>query len=76
VPSQSVGVISIRRDSDRDNEVADLAYLLWLARGFRGGSPEEDLLTAVRKLRAKKSPRLFLVPKRNPTTFIRSGGRH
>ena len=74
MPSQSVGVISIRRDRDRNNDVADLAYLLWLARGFRGGSPEADLLTAVQELRAKTPAGLFLVPRRNPITFIRSRG--
>ena len=27
--------------------IADLAYEFWLARGFRDGSPEEDLLRAL-----------------------------
>ena len=75
MPSQSIAVISIRRDSDRNDDVVDLAYTLWLTSGFRNSSPEEDLLTALRKLRAKTSAGLFLVPKRNPTTaFIRSRG--
>jgi Protein of unknown function (DUF2934) len=58
--------ISICRESDRNGEVADLAYVLWLARGFRGGSPERDLLTAVRKLRGRTSAGVFLVAKRIP----------
>jgi hypothetical protein len=74
MPSQSIAVISIRRDSDRNDDVVDLAYTLWLTSGFRNSSPEEDLLTALRKLRAKMSAGLFLVPKRNPAAFIRSRG--
>jgi hypothetical protein len=74
MPSQSITVISSRRDSDRNDDVVDLAYIFWLARGVRGGSPAEDVSTALRKFRAKTSAGLFLVPKRNPTTFIRSGG--
>ena len=60
-------VVPIRSDSivaDGDQEVVELAYRLWLARGFRGGSPEEDLLTALREVRGKTSALLFLVPKR------------
>lgn len=52
----SASVIPIRQDiprSQTDREVVDLAYDLWLARGFRGGSPEEDLLTAVREVKGK-----------------------
>jgi hypothetical protein len=29
-------------------EIAALAYKLWLARGFRNGSPQEDWLRALR----------------------------
>jgi hypothetical protein len=53
---QRAVVIPIRQDvpvSETDREVVDLAYNLWLARGFRGGSPEEDLLAAVREIRGK-----------------------
>jgi hypothetical protein len=53
---QSTVVIPIRQEilvSGTDRDVVDLAYSLWLARGFRGGSPEEDLLTAVREIRGK-----------------------
>jgi len=49
---QRAVVIPIRQDifvSEPDWEIVDLAYDLWLARGFRGGSPEEDLLAAVRQ---------------------------
>lgn len=66
-PKQSERVILIRRDilaSDEVRDVADLAYDLWLARGFQGGSPEEDLFTAVWQLRSKTTGGLFLVSKR------------
>jgi len=49
----------IRRDPE---DVVELAYNLWLARGFHSGSPEEDLLTATRMLGGETSG-LFSVPK-------------
>jgi hypothetical protein len=64
---QNVRVIPIRRDilaSDEVLEVADLAYDVWLSNGFRGGSPEEALVIAVRQLNRKMPAGLFLVPKR------------
>ena len=63
-----MNVISIRRDtlvSKADQEAVDLAYNRWLARGFRGGSPEEDLLNALRIVKGNTSAGLFPVPKRN-----------
>ena len=60
-------VIPMRRDilaSDEDRAVADLAYDIWLSNGFRGGSPEEALVTAVRQSRTRTTAGLFLVPKR------------
>lgn len=39
---------------DRE-EIARLAYSYWLARGGRGGSPEDDWLRAERELRARRS---------------------
>lgn len=49
-------------------EIAELAFELWLARGFRGGSPVEDLFEAARTVRQEipepsATQRLFLVPK-------------
>ena len=66
-------VIPIRRDilaSDEDRAVADLAFDIWLSNGFRGGSPEEALMKALRHSRTKTAG-LFLVPKRksNPHPF-------
>jgi hypothetical protein len=64
---KSKNVIPIRPDiraSAADRAVEDLAYQLWLERAFRGGSPEEDLLTALQMLRGRKSAVLFLVPAR------------
>ena len=47
--------------------IADLAFEFWLARGFQGGSPEEDLLRAEQEVRAGSTnpgkSRLFLVRK-------------
>jgi len=60
-------VIPIRPEnllSADDRKVVDLAYRRWLAKGFSGGSPEEDLLTAIRDLRGTEVAQLFLVPKR------------
>ena len=59
-------VIPIRRDilaSDEDRDVADMAFDIWLSNGFRGGSPEEALMTAVRQSRTKAAG-LSLVPRR------------
>jgi hypothetical protein len=59
-------VIPIRRDilaSDEDRAVADLAFDIWLSNGFRGGSPEEALMTALQQARTKRAG-LFLVPRR------------
>jgi hypothetical protein len=72
---QCMSVIPIRQGlllSDRDREVADVAYDLWLVGAFRGGSPQEALLTAMRKVRGKSSTDLFVVPKRAPVLSIRS----
>lgn len=60
-------VIPIRRDilaSDEDREVADLAFDIWVSNGFRGGSPEEALMTALRESGTKTAAGLSLVPKR------------
>jgi hypothetical protein len=35
------------------NEVAQLAYSYWEARGYQGGSPEEDWLRAEQELRSQ-----------------------
>jgi hypothetical protein len=72
---QCMSVVSIRRAfhvSDRDQEVADVAYDLWLVGAFRGGTPEEALFTAIRKVRGKSPTDLFIVPKRAPVLSIRS----
>jgi hypothetical protein len=59
-------VISIRRHavlSDEAREVADFAYGLWLAHGFRDCTPEEALFTALQHLSGRVTAGLFLVPK-------------
>lgn len=58
------------RADDRE-EIAALAFEFWLAGGFRGGSPVDDLFRAARELHqrtapaAKKQLPLFLVSKHN-----------
>jgi hypothetical protein len=67
MPNQRTKVVPIRRDilaSDEVVEVADYAFNLWLSNGFRGGSPEEALFTAVRQMRRTSTAGPFLVPKR------------
>jgi len=54
---QRTVVIPIRRDrhvSETDRQIVDLAYNLWLGRGFRDGSPEEDLLAAAQLVSGNK----------------------
>jgi hypothetical protein len=73
MPKPGLSVVPIRRHllaSDADREVADLAYLLWLARCFRSGSPESDRSPAARKVEDKTSAGLFLVARRNPITSL------
>jgi len=36
--------------SAKQREIAELAYQLWIARGFRHGSPQEDWLRAQQTL--------------------------
>ena len=38
---------------EKQQEIAALAYEFWLARGFRAGSPLQDLLQAHREIRLK-----------------------
>ncbi len=38
-----------------DSEIAERAYSYWEARGFQGGSPEEDWNRAVEELRAERA---------------------
>jgi len=42
---------SVVTDAPGSNDIARLAYSFWEARGFQGGSPEEDWLRAERELR-------------------------
>jgi hypothetical protein len=41
--------------SPSQKEIAALAYSYWEARGYRGGSPQEDWLQAERELRDRQS---------------------
>ena len=48
---QEVAVASVHEPTYQ--EVAQLAYLFWEARGCQGGSPEEDWLRAEKELRSR-----------------------
>lgn len=50
VESQPAEVASAREPSQA--QIAQLAYSYWEARGFQGGSPEEDWQRAERELRS------------------------
>ena len=43
--------------------VADRAYKLWLANGFRGGTSDKALFISVRQWRKTMMSGLFLVPR-------------
>ena len=69
MPGRNSRVIPFRRATpiSADNRlVADVAFNLWLARGFKGGSPIWDLLSAIREVKGTSAARLFVVPKRRP----------
>jgi hypothetical protein len=50
-PAQTVAAVPVSKP--RHEEVAELAYLYWEARGCQGGSQEEDWLRAEQELRAR-----------------------
>jgi len=59
-------VISISAGRTLSQQIADLAFSYWLARGFRNGSPERDFLRAVMEITFQQHalqarPKLFLV---------------
>ena len=62
MPKQSMGV-NPSGDKERD-DVVELAYNLWRARGFHDGSPEKDLLTAIGNVGRKNFWPVFSGPRR------------
>ena len=82
MPKRTKSVIPFRRNdpaSEADELVADIAYTLWLSSPFWCGPPEEAFMTALRLVRGKSAPLLFLVPKRiqhhHPRPIITMMGR-
>ncbi len=58
--NESVGVAIVETevildDCPSHDDIAVVAYSYWEARGFRGGSPEEDWLRAEQELRNGRS---------------------
>ncbi len=47
--------IAPERESGEVEEIADRAFELWRARGFRNSSPAEDLIRAMWEVRTEKS---------------------
>jgi hypothetical protein len=66
IAKQIVKVVPIRQGIlalQAAQEVANRAYKLWLATGFRGGTPEKALFISVRQWRKAMMSGLFLVPR-------------
>jgi hypothetical protein len=65
-------VIPISTGNPVQEQIADRAYDIWLARGFRRGSPEKDLLQAVLEStfgrRNSTARKLFLVRSAVPSS--------
>lgn len=57
--NETVGVAIVETEAIFDNcpsreDIAVLAYSYWEARGFQGGSPEEDWLRAEQEMRSRR----------------------
>lgn len=64
---QHFGVIPMQRKthaSETDELVADVAYTLWCSSHFRGGTPEQAFMAALRMVKGKFSGGPFLVCRR------------
>ena len=58
VESIEVAIVEVEPMGDESpshDEIAVLAYSYWEARGYQGGSPEEDWLRAERELRSQRT---------------------
>jgi DUF2934 family protein len=57
LPANDVERTAVSAASPTQEEIARLAYSYWEARGYEGGSPEEDWFRAERELRSKLARR-------------------
>jgi hypothetical protein len=53
--AESAAPAALETAAPAPEQIAHLAYSYWEARGYRGGSPEEDWLRAEQELRAQAS---------------------
>jgi len=54
IPAESVATVAVAAVTyPSHQEIAALAYNYWEARGYQGGSPEEDWLRAERELNSR-----------------------
>jgi hypothetical protein len=61
--SRLVPFPGLSQTSTFDRNIVDLAYDMWLARGFRGSSPEEAFFVATLQVHGCLPRMLFLVKK-------------
>jgi hypothetical protein len=53
--SAPAAAVALAPAAPAPEQIAHLAYFYWEARGYQGGSPEEDWLRAEQELRAQAS---------------------
>jgi hypothetical protein len=53
--AEPAAAVALETAAPAPEQIAHLAYFYWEARGYQGGSPEEDWLRAEQELRAQAS---------------------
>jgi hypothetical protein len=53
--AEPAAAVALAPAAPAPEQIAHLAYFYWEARGYQGGSPEEDWLRAEQELRAQAS---------------------